>query len=83
MGNNSIYIYSQNFILPGIKLRPKKKETKKEKKKGRKKRPREGGITIMTLCVKLINTGRTLACDLRGEGCFSLGLLISLLSSAQ
>ena len=45
MGNNFIYIYSRNFILPRIKLRPKKRETKKEKKKGRKKRPRAVGGT--------------------------------------
>lgn len=37
----------------------------------------------MTLCVKLINKGGTLAPDLWGEGCLSLVLLISLLSSTQ
>ena len=42
MRNNSVYIYSRNFILPGIKLRPKKKETKKKKKR-KKEKAQEGG----------------------------------------
>lgn len=58
----------RKLYLPGVKVRQKenlkKKKRKKEeeKEKGRdsedrREKPGEGGVTLMTLCVKLINKG--------------------------